>query len=302
MAGERRRSDMNSAVSQYALGNTDAEHARLMRQAEWLAPHTARLFREAGIGTGHRVVDLGCGVGDVSLIAAQLVGPSGAVIGVERDPRSVERARARMRDRGLNQVRILQSDVGKVAIDQPFDAAVGRYILMFLADPSAVLRSTARLVRPGGVAAFQEPDWTSFLEEVAAMPLWSAAADLLVTTLQRCGTNTDMGNALPRVFREADLPAPTLRTDRLIGAESWLPDCLCSMRDTMAGLGLSLEPLGELDTLCARLSSEVSAFKKSTPLPSIVSAWSRVARVSPHRSRGTHSAADKHPNRGHREH
>ena len=149
---------MNSAVSQYALGNTDAEHARLMRQAEWLAPHTARLFREAGIGTGHRVVDLGCGVGDVSLIAAQLVGPSGAVIGVERDPRSVERGRARMRDRGLNQVRILQSDVGKVAIDQPFDAAVGRYILMFLADPSAVLRSTARLVRPGGVAAFQEPD------------------------------------------------------------------------------------------------------------------------------------------------
>jgi cyclopropane fatty-acyl-phospholipid synthase-like methyltransferase len=68
-----------SPTSQYALGSTDAERGRLIRQAACLAAHTERLFREAGIGPGQRVLDLGSGVGDVALIAARLVGPSGEV-------------------------------------------------------------------------------------------------------------------------------------------------------------------------------------------------------------------------------
>jgi ubiquinone/menaquinone biosynthesis C-methylase UbiE len=77
----------SSCTSRYALGNTDVEHQRLIRQARWLAAHTERLFRDAGIGPGQRVVDLGSGVGDVALIAGRLVGPSGEVLGIERDPR-----------------------------------------------------------------------------------------------------------------------------------------------------------------------------------------------------------------------
>ncbi len=82
----------SNPTSDYALGSTDAEHLRLIRQAKWLAVHTERLFREAGIGPGQRVLDLGSGVGDVALIAARLVGPAGAVVGIERDPRSIARA------------------------------------------------------------------------------------------------------------------------------------------------------------------------------------------------------------------
>lgn len=77
-----------ASTSVYALGSTDAEHQRLMRQAAWLAPHTERFFRDAGIGPGQRVLDVGSGVGDVALIAARLVGPSGEVVGIERDTRS----------------------------------------------------------------------------------------------------------------------------------------------------------------------------------------------------------------------
>jgi predicted methyltransferase len=69
--------------SDYPLGSTDAEHQRLIRQAEWVNPHTERCFREAGIGLGQRVLDLGSGVGDVALLLARLVGPTGEVIGVE---------------------------------------------------------------------------------------------------------------------------------------------------------------------------------------------------------------------------
>ncbi len=149
--------------SPYALGNTDAEHQRLIRQAALFAPLTERLFREAGIGPGHRVLDLGSGVGDVAMLAASLVGPSGAVLGIERDESSIAHARIRVAEAGLRNVTFSQSDVSGVATDKPFDAAVGRLILMFLPDPVAVLRSVSLLVRPGGVLAFHEVTWEPFL-------------------------------------------------------------------------------------------------------------------------------------------
>ncbi len=265
----------SSPTPHYALGSTDAEHERLIRQAAWLAAHTERLFREAGIGPGQRVLDLGSGVGDVALIAARLVTPSGEVVGIERDPRSIARATARMTEVGLRNVSFTQTDVSQLPSGKPFDAAVGRYILMFLPDPVAVLRSLSHLVRPGGVLAFQEPCWKSFLLQSARLPLWSAGASLLVETFQRSGTNTEMGPALSRVFQEAGLPAPSTHTNTLIGSEQWLPDCLHSLRPQMVQLNLSLKPLGDFETLSVRLQTEVEAFKTTTPLPDLVSAWSR---------------------------
>ncbi len=134
----------------YALGYTDAEQERLIRQATRIAPYAERFFREAGIGPGHRVLDLGSGMGDVSMLVAGLVGASGEVVGIERDAASIERARARVATSGLRNVTFLETAANEIVIDQPFDAAVGRYILMFLPDPVSVLRSVSRLVRPGG--------------------------------------------------------------------------------------------------------------------------------------------------------
>src|SRR5215472_15890655 len=95
----------------YALGNTDAEHERLIRQAAILAPLTERFFPQAGIGPGQRVLDLGAGVGDVAMLAARLVGPSGTVVRVERDSRSIARAKTRVADAGFNHVSFSECDV-----------------------------------------------------------------------------------------------------------------------------------------------------------------------------------------------
>ncbi|HJY52689.1 MAG TPA: methyltransferase domain-containing protein, partial [Candidatus Udaeobacter sp.] len=147
----------------YALGYTDFEQDRLIRQAAIIAPITERLFREAGIGPGQRVLDLGSGMGDVSMLVARLVGASGEVVGIERDVTSIERAEARVAAADLRNVNFLNTDVNNIVTDQLFDAAVGRLILTFLPDPISVVRSVAGLVRPGGVLAFQEPSWTVML-------------------------------------------------------------------------------------------------------------------------------------------
>src|SRR6266436_971527 len=131
-------------TSPYALGYTNTEHDRLIRQAARIAPITERLFREAGVGPGQRVLDLGSGMGDVAMLAARLVGPSGEVVGVERDSRSIARAKARVAEAGLRNVSFTQSDVNQIQSSKPFDAAVGRFILMWLPDPASVLSSLVR--------------------------------------------------------------------------------------------------------------------------------------------------------------
>jgi ubiquinone/menaquinone biosynthesis C-methylase UbiE len=148
---------MTNSHSECVLGSTDAEHERLIRQAKRIAPITERFFRDAGIGPGQRVLNVGSGVGDVAMLAARLVGPSGDVVGIERDSRSLARARARVAEAGLHNVSFTQCDVSQVVSDQPFDAAVGRFILSFLSNPTAALRSLSQLLSAGGILAFKNP-------------------------------------------------------------------------------------------------------------------------------------------------
>src|SRR5215831_16777532 len=83
------RKAAKQAVTDYVLGYADSEQERLIRQAAKLARITERFFREAGIGFGQRILDLGSGMGDVAMLVARLVGPSGEVVGVERDTNSI---------------------------------------------------------------------------------------------------------------------------------------------------------------------------------------------------------------------
>src|SRR6266481_268324 len=269
---------VNNPTFDYVLGSTDAEHERLIRQAARLAPVTERFFREAGIGPGQRVLDIGSGVGDVAMLAARLVGPSGEVMGVERDTRSIARARVRVADAGLHHVSFIQSDVNQIQSSKPFDAAVGRFILMFLPDPVAVLRSLSQLVRPGGVLAFQEPSWAPFLLLSAHLPLWSAGVSIIHETLRRSGANTEMGFALYRIFQEAGLPAPTMHMEMPLGNNPdftrMIHDVLCSLRPQIEQLNLSVQTLGDFDTLQERLQAEVVASKTVVTWMALISAWS----------------------------
>src|SRR5262249_22021 len=158
----------------YPLGHTDAEHERLIRQAACVGPITERFFREAGIGPGQRVLDLGSGAGDVAVVVARTVGPSGEGGGIGGDRNSIAKGSARVIEAGFHNVIFKESNVNEILDEKPFDAAVGRFILMYLPDPVATLRSISQVVRPGGVIVFQEPTWVPVVAHFQALPLWLA--------------------------------------------------------------------------------------------------------------------------------
>src|SRR5215471_1129862 len=243
----------------YPLGHTDAEHERLIRQAACVGPITERFFREAGIGPGQRVLDLGSGVGDVAMLVARMVGPSGEVVAVERDRNSIAKASARVTEAGFHNVRFNESNVNEILDEKPFDAAVGRFILMYLPDPVAVLRSISQVVRVGGALVFQEPCWVPVLAHLASLPVWFATASLIDKAM-RASANHDMGTDLYYTFVEAGLPAPAMRMELPMGKEpylaQWYYDTLCSLRPRIEELHLPIESLGSLDTLVQRLQAE----------------------------------------------
>jgi ubiquinone/menaquinone biosynthesis C-methylase UbiE len=271
---------MTHRSADYPLGNTDAEHERLIRQAGRVALMTERFFREAGIGPGQRVLDLGSGVGDVAMLVARLVGSSGEVVAIERDPKSIARASARVAEAGFHNVSFNESNVNEIVDVKPFDAAVGRFILMYLPDPVATLRSISQVVRPGGVFVFQEPCWVPVLAHLAQLPLWFATASLIDKTM-RASANHDMGTELYHTFVEAGLPEPAVRMELPLGKEpylaQWYYDTLCSLRPQMEQLRLPIESLGSLDTLVQRLQAEVAESKTVACWFASVGAWCRKA-------------------------
>jgi ubiquinone/menaquinone biosynthesis C-methylase UbiE len=263
--------------TQYALGSTEAEHERLMRQAARFAPFTERLFRDAGVGLGHRVLDLGSGMGDVAMLVARIVSPSGEVIGVERDGRSIAQAQKRVREAGLHNVSFVQCDASELPRERAFDAVVGRLILQFLSDPVGVLRSVSQLIRPGGVIAFQEPSWKPYLALCSHMPLWSACGSLAVDAFEGAGTNEEIGPELQRIFERAGLPSPVMRMEMLLGNElestRWICDLLSSLRPQIERLRLSADKVGDFDTLAERLRKEAVASGTAAPCVALIGAW-----------------------------
>jgi ubiquinone/menaquinone biosynthesis C-methylase UbiE len=194
---------------EYALGRTVGEYDRLIEQAQIMRPLTERMLHAAG-GPGMHVLDVGCGVGDVSFLVSEIVGEQGSVVGVDVDQTALELAEGRRAATGIGNVEFRDESIASTAFDREFDAGVGRFVLMFIADPTAVLRRLHEALRPGGIVAFQE--WVGDVHGVhsARQPLLSSMLALFAETFERSGAHLTVGPDLYARMLEAGFePHPT---------------------------------------------------------------------------------------------
>lgn len=194
----------NTAGSEYQLGSDTAELERLDHQGTVLAPATRSLLDAAGLGPGVRVLDLGSGMGDVAFVAAELIGPGGDVVGVDRSPEAVAKANIRARKRELDNVRFVVGDINDAASAGPFDAIIGRLVLMYLADPAAVLRTQSALLSRGGRVVPIEFDIHS-ARSLPPTPLVHQALSWLAEAFTRAGIQTSLGPRLWAILKDAGL-------------------------------------------------------------------------------------------------
>ena len=261
------------------------EERRLIAQARYLDPITEGMFRDAGLGSGMHVLDIGSGAGDVALLASRLVGPAGSVLGVERSADAVALAQRRFAAAGITNISLVQGDLTDLTAllethARSFDALVGRAILMHLADPAAILRKGARWLRPGGLVCFHESDLT-YDYAVPRSPLWEEVRTWLFRTAEHVGVDARMGLTLHQTFRSADLPAPSLRIEAPLGSGDAAPvffwvDLIRGLLPLMEKLGVATAAEVDVDTLYDRLTMETAAYDGVVLGPLCIGAWTHI--------------------------
>jgi ubiquinone/menaquinone biosynthesis C-methylase UbiE len=268
----------------YALGRRATEHQRLLEQAAFLRPITERLFRAADIGPGMRVLDVGSGVGDVAFLAAELVGPTGAVVGVDLDGVALTKARERAELLKLANVQFVEGDFRQIGLSGTFDAAVGRVVLLYLADPADGVKAVAQHVRSGGPIVFQEMDMDIEARSrsyPAPDSLWSATGRAIIETFAAAGVHVRVGRALIDVYLRAGLPMPTLLDEALagggpgFGAYSWLANTMRSIAPLADKLGVTRATDIDLESLADRIRDEAVARQLMVWTPPYVGAFAR---------------------------
>jgi len=125
-----------------------------------LASDGARLLARAGISQGSRVLDAGAGPGYATVDLAEIVGPAGEVIAVERSQRFVEAAREASRSRGLENVRVHELDLMSDPLPaDAMDAAWCRWVASFVAFRATLIAKLAAAIRPA-----ESPSSTKYID------------------------------------------------------------------------------------------------------------------------------------------
>jgi SAM-dependent methyltransferase len=254
-----------------------------MLQGRILRHWTDRFLRAAGIAPGMSVLDLGSGMGDVSLNVADIVGPQGRVLGLDRDPVPVSKARQRVAVEGCDDtVEFQVTALEDFNTAERFDAIVGRYILLYQPDPAAILRRYAQFLRPGGVVVFHEVGLRSANPTWPPCPSWDDAYALIADAFDEAGIPPDFGRRLGPTFHAAGLPWPTIEVIEPTGGGpgsyiyKWMAHSLLTLAPRLTGMGRKLpDGWGFDETLAGNMRDAVLATGSQLHGPIQFGAWTR---------------------------
>jgi ubiquinone/menaquinone biosynthesis C-methylase UbiE len=196
----------------YVLGTHNEEIARLGLQHRVWRPIVTECWQRVGLTHGWRVIDVGAGPGYATADLAEIVGPTGTVLAIERSARFLEAARERCLRRGLSNVEFHEGDLMQVSLGNPgFDASWCRWVASFVSSPKKLMENIGGALRQGGLAIFHE---YSDYETFRFMPLRPALekfADEVMASWRATGGEPNVARALPGLLREAGMRVLEIR-------------------------------------------------------------------------------------------
>lgn len=268
----------HSEESPYVLGHSDGELARLEEQAELFREQTDNILRRGGLAPGMHVLDVGCGVGDVSLAAAAIVGPEGSVTGLDNARSALRLAQSRAAAAGL-EAEFVEADAFAFETTRQFDAVVGRFILMHLPRPEVALARLVKAVRPGGVITFIEMDIGQAGAE-PPLPLLDRCLDWIIRTYEHVGVEPNMGSRLYSTYLKAGLEAQMTGSCRIEGGTEsvtyhFVAESLKSLLPAMENFRIATAEEVGVDIIADRLRQQAVRGEHCIFFPRVVGAWAR---------------------------
>lgn len=209
-----------------------------------------------------RVLDIGCGSGEVTRAVAGLVGPSGLVVGVDGSASALAAAETATKAAGYPNIRYMRCDLSDLDLEpESFDCVVGRRVLMYVQDPSAVIAKLLDVLRPGGTLGFQEHDSTMTPGRIGDWPLHDRVHRWIWETLRREGTNPHLGLLLAPMLTAAGASVESVWAQAVVagyedGAHHPLHTVIEAMLGRLVASGVATEFEVDLPTLESRLAIE----------------------------------------------
>ena len=189
-------------------GSLDIEP--LVVQARAWETHAAAALSRIGVKADWACLDLACGPVGILPLLAGMIGPSGRIVGVERDPYMVGAAREIVRSAGREDVELVEADAASSGLPgASFDLVHGRFLLGHVADPSAMLTEMLRLTKPGGTVLVQEPDHSSW-NFYPSIEAWPRLLSLGEQAFARAGVEINIGRRCYQLLRDAGLEDVTI--------------------------------------------------------------------------------------------
>ncbi len=267
----------------YLLGSSAAELEHLVAQAEVYESEANELLDSVGLQPGAHAIDVGCGVLGILHLLALRVGRGGRVVGLDREPRILELARALAKQRGVA-AELIEGDATQIGLEaESFDFVHARTLLLNVADPEAALAEMIRLAKPGGVVAVQEPDSAGWVCD-PPHPSWEVLRSAVTGAYRASGKDFDIGRRTARMLGNAGLDHIDVRVTARVTKpgdyyQTFLPTLVALVADQIvAGGAVNTE---QLDAHAVALRAHLSAPGTITCQPLIWQAWGTKPAPSP---------------------
>jgi SAM-dependent methyltransferase len=197
----------------YVLGTHDEEIARLAVQHRVWRPRALDAWRRAGITVGDTVLDVGSGPGHATLDLAEIVGPAGRVLAIDRSRRFLDWLEAARAARGLDQITTHEVDLDEDRLPRvSADAAWSRWVFAFVQRPRDLLARVAAALAPGGVLAMHEYIDYAAWRMSPRSPEFEAFVQAVIAGWRASGGEPDIGLDLPRWLEELGFDLRSLTT------------------------------------------------------------------------------------------
>lgn len=189
----------------YVLGTHEEELARLGLQHRVWRPVALDCWQRAGITIGKRVLDVGAGPGYAAIDLAEIVGPAGEVVALERSQNFIAAMDTMFRARSLANVRIHESDLMKDELPKgDYDFAWCRWVVSFVNDQSLFIKKLGAVMPKGSVAIFHEYGHYDTWRFVPQLPMHERFREHVVATWRESGGEPDGALQLPQLLGQND--------------------------------------------------------------------------------------------------
>jgi SAM-dependent methyltransferase len=266
---------MASFAGHYPLEHRTGEIERLHIQSEAMAPATLAMLDDIGVMPGWSCLDIGCGPGGITSLLSERVGPTGRVVGLDRNPEFLAHARAAAPSNvELRLGNAFDTDLSAGS----FDLVHMRFVASTAGQPERLLQEAIRLARPGGIVAVQEPDGST-LRCHPPHPAWDRLQAALLGAFKGVGADLELARRLYFLVRHSGLTDVAYRTS-LLAVRSidpmvdYLPSTVESLRGTILKLGLLSED--ELTTSLAECRRHLSGADTAFTLYTVAQVWGRL--------------------------